>query len=337
MRLTACHEVAELLVKEHRAYHRKFINANRPNPRVYLVSNIVFARQSVWSDTHKGCVDKLQYAFTVSWRVTSVLSGASHELEHCKNAGCKEKKHAADLSPYPPEFIPFQPVDGTDTRYGQLYKPITTHPFKEAGLKGFTPRQPFQVGTSNLAKIRTGSDFYWPSLSELNGKITPFPWSTDNEFRCYLANDSFTTLPVMATGPPPGAPDHTISKIPAIHLLTVAIICSIDHLFFVLHRIGLNKACKWHLVRVVFEDSISLYPVCTQDGQFLFKFYICHPYWHYNLINQRYWLQYHKMSDIFSPHIASATNLIRPSDSSVLYAAHHKFHFKNDSIRAPLE
>ena len=32
MYLTACHAIAELLIKEHHAYHRKFINANRPNP-----------------------------------------------------------------------------------------------------------------------------------------------------------------------------------------------------------------------------------------------------------------------------------------------------------------
>ncbi len=211
------------------------------------------------------------------WRVISVLSGVSYKLEHFEDAGCKENKHAADLSPYLLELIPFQPVDGADTRYRQLYKPITTHPFKEAGLKGFTPRQPFQVSTSNLAEMWTGSDFHWPSLYELNDEITPFPSFSDDKFGRYLANDSFTTLHVMATGPPPGAPDHAIPKIPAIHLLPAAIIHSVDHLFFVLHRIRLNKAREWCLVRVASEDSISLYHSCTQDGWFLFKFYICHP------------------------------------------------------------
>ncbi len=50
MRLTVCRAIAELLVKEHRAYHRKFINANHPNPRVYAIGDIVFARQAVWLD-----------------------------------------------------------------------------------------------------------------------------------------------------------------------------------------------------------------------------------------------------------------------------------------------
>jgi hypothetical protein len=325
MRLTACHAIAELLVKEHCAYHRKFINANHPNPRVYAVGNIVFARQAVRSDAQQEHVNKLQYAFTGPWKVISVLPGVSYELEHCKNASQKDKKHAADLSPYPSELIPFQPVDGAGMRYGQLYKPITAHPFKEAGLKGFTPRQSYQLAPSHLAQIQLGSDFHWPSLSELNEEKRPFSWSSDDEFRRYLADDSFARLLVMATGLPPSALHHVIPSIPAIHLLTASIICSIDHLFFVLHRVGSNDAHEWQLVRVAFEDLISLYPLCMQDGRFLFKFYICHPSdWHYNAINQRYWLQYHDLSDIQSPHPASETNLIRPSDSSASYATRHK-------------
>ena len=324
MRLTACRAIAELLIKEHRAYHRKFINANHPNPRVYAVGDIVFAHQAVRSDARRERVNKLQYAFTGPWKV-SVLPGASYELEHCENAGRKDKKHAADLSPYPPELIPFQPVDGADTRYGQLYKPITAHPFKEAGLKGFTPRQPYHLVTSHLVQIQPGNDFHWPSLSELNEEITPFPWSNDGEFQRYLADDSLATLPVMATCPSPSAPNHVIPSISAIHLLTASIICSIDCLFFVSHSIGLNEAREWQLVRVAIKDSISLYPSCTQDGQFLLKFYICHPSdWRYNVINQRYWLQYHEMMDIQSPHTALETHMIRPSDSSASYATRHK-------------
>ncbi len=163
-------------------------------------------------------------------------------------------------------------MGGADTRYPQLYEPITAHPFKEAGLKGFMPRQSYQLSPSHLAQIQPGSDFHWPSLSQLNEEITPFPWSNDDEFRCYLANDSIAALPVMATGPPPGAPHHVIPLIPAIHLLTASIIRSIDRLFFMSHRIGSNDAREWQLVRVAFEDSISLYPLCTQDGRFLFEF-----------------------------------------------------------------
>jgi hypothetical protein len=129
----------------------------------------------------------------------------------------------------------------------------------------------------------------------------------------------------MATGPPPSAPHHVIPSIPATHLLTASIICSINRLIFMLHRIGSNDAREWQLVRVAFKNLISLYPLCTQDGRFLFEFYICHPSdWHYNAINQRYWLQYHDLLDIQSPHPGSETNLIQPSDSSASYATRHK-------------
>jgi hypothetical protein len=87
MSLTACCAIAELLVKEHRAYHHKFINANCPNPWVYAIGDIVFARRAVQSDAWRECVNKLQYAFTGPWKVISVLPGTSYELEHCENAG----------------------------------------------------------------------------------------------------------------------------------------------------------------------------------------------------------------------------------------------------------
>jgi hypothetical protein len=130
----------------------------------------------------------------------------------------------------------------------------------------------------------------------------------------------------MAAGPPPSAPNHAIPTIPAIHLLTAAIIRSSDRLFFMSHRIGSNNAHEWHLVRVTFEDLISIYPLCTQDGQFLVEFYICHPAdWCMNAINQRYWLhQYHEVLDIQSPHLSLETNLIKPLDLSASYASRHK-------------
>ncbi len=43
--LSACRLVAELLVEEQRAYHREYINARCPDPRIYSIGNIVFARQ----------------------------------------------------------------------------------------------------------------------------------------------------------------------------------------------------------------------------------------------------------------------------------------------------
>jgi hypothetical protein len=181
-RLSACREVAEILVEEQRSYHRELVNARCPDPHIYSVGAFFFAQRAVRSDAKQGIVNKLQYVFTGPWRVNAVLKGASYELVHCDNAKHIEKKHASDLSPYPAELIPFEPVDGADTRYGQLHKPISAQPFKEAGIKGFLPIQPFKIAT-NFAITDCCAAFHWPSLSELNDQFAPFPWASDDEFR----------------------------------------------------------------------------------------------------------------------------------------------------------
>ena len=86
-RLSACREVAELLLQEQRAYHRELINARRPNPRVYSIGDIVFAQCAVKSNSAKEQVDKSQYTFTGPWVIKAQLKGALYELEHCKVAG----------------------------------------------------------------------------------------------------------------------------------------------------------------------------------------------------------------------------------------------------------
>ncbi len=214
-------------------------------------------------------VDKLQFAFTGPWRITALLKGASYKLEHFQKPGCKKKKHASDLSPYPPELIPFQPVDGADTCYGQLYKPISAHPFKEAGIKGFSPIQPHQV-LMNLAVTDSCLAFHWPTLSEMNDKIAPLCRESKEEHQRYMDENSITPIPAFSSGPPPAAPVHPIPDIPSIQLLVAAIIRSTDHLFFVSCKFGDNDAREWRLARVAFMDSMSLYPSCTLDSRFLF-------------------------------------------------------------------
>jgi hypothetical protein len=172
-RLSACREVAELLVQEQRSYHRKLINARRPNPQVYSVGDIVFAWCAVRSSSTREQVDKLQYVFTGPWVIKAQLKGALYKLERCSAASKVEKKHAADMYPYPVELILFHPVDGPYSHFGQLYKPIALHPFKEAGIKGFTPPKPFKVA-ANLATTDCCVEFNWPSLSELNDELAPF-------------------------------------------------------------------------------------------------------------------------------------------------------------------
>jgi hypothetical protein len=43
IRLSACRKVVELLVREHREWHRALINSRRQDPRVYSPGDIVFA------------------------------------------------------------------------------------------------------------------------------------------------------------------------------------------------------------------------------------------------------------------------------------------------------
>ncbi len=275
-------------------------------------------------DAKRGIVDKLQYAFTGPWRVTAALKGASYGLVHCNNDKRMEKKHASDLSPYPAELIPFEPVDGADTQYRQLYKPISAQLFKEAGIKGFSPIQPFKVAT-NLAIMDRCAAFHWPSLSKLNDQFAPFPWKSNAKFQQYIVGDSIAQLPVMTMGPPPAAPAHSIPMVPAIHFLTASIISSTNKLFFVSHSIGANNSREWHLARIAFIDSVLLYPSCTLDSQFLFKFYICHPSdWHYNAVNQGYWIQLHGREDVMCPNLSTDTHIIGPSETSDDYALRHK-------------
>ncbi len=191
-------------------------------------------------------VDKLQFAFTGPWRITALLKGASYELEQCHKAGWKEKKHASGLLPYQPELVSLHPVDGADTRYGQLYKPISTHPFKEGGIKGFSPIQPYRIVT-NLATTDRCLAFHWPTLAELNNKVAPSWWESNDECWRYMDENSISTLPAFTTGPPPAAPIHPVPAVPSIQLLVAAIIRSTDCLFFVSCKFGGNDARRWLL------------------------------------------------------------------------------------------
>ena len=59
-----------LLVKEQRAWHRELINARQPDPCVYLVGDVVFARRATRSDSKHGKVKKLKHQFTGPWSIT---------------------------------------------------------------------------------------------------------------------------------------------------------------------------------------------------------------------------------------------------------------------------
>ena len=74
-----------------------------------------------------------------------------------------------------------------------------------------------------------------------------------------------------------------------------------------------------------FQQLDVIVPILMLEGRFLFKFYICHPSdWHYNAVNQRYWIQYHGQNDIICPDLSLETQLICPSDTSVDYTLRQK-------------
>jgi hypothetical protein len=152
-----------LLVRKQRCWHCKLVNSRRCNPRTYNIGDIIFACQATRLDSKCLVVNKLMYAFTGPWCVTASLPAASYKHQHVHSPTCHNKKHTSDLSLYPFELIPFQPLDGADTRYGQLYKPIGLLPFKEAGLKGFQPSSPFKV-PSHLLQAGHLNKFHWPTL-----------------------------------------------------------------------------------------------------------------------------------------------------------------------------
>jgi hypothetical protein len=255
--------------------------------------------------------------------VKESLHGGSYSIKHCLKPTRMEKKHTSDLTPYPAELIPFELIDGSDTRYGQLYYPIGANPIKEAGLKEFKPPVPFQV-SQNFLDVGNFKDFWWPTLSELNNELDPYPWRDENERRELMTDNPLFLPPVMHHGPPPLPPttQADAESAPSITILPPQIIASTDKLFFIAHKIGATNFHEWCLLRVAFHDSILLYPSALQDGRFLVKFYVLHPSdVRYNTIDQRYWLQYSKRDGISDGQVDA--HLITPSDTLEDRAKHH--------------
>jgi hypothetical protein len=203
------------------------------------------------------------------------LPGASYEIEFVNKPLRRDKKHAANLSPYPLELLLFLPLDSADNRYGQLYKPIGKSPYKEAGLKGFMPPRPFQIASHYVTK-GDFHDFHFPTLAELINELFPFPWTDNAERLRILSSDDIEEPPVLYNGPPPSRDiPSPLSALP-ISSLVASIINSLDRLFFISHSLGNPSTCEWRLVCVVFSDSTALSPLCLQDGRFLLEFYTLH-------------------------------------------------------------
>jgi hypothetical protein len=263
------------------------------------------------------------HPFTGPWQIVEFLPGTSYEIEFIDKPSWRTEKHATDLLPYPPELLPFKPLDSADSRYGQLYKPIGKSLYKEAGIKGFTPPCPFQIASTITTKGNY-RDFHFPTLAELNEEICPFLWTDDNKRIRVMSGNKIEEPPALYNGPPPSRAMPSLPSAPPISSLIASIINSSDHLFFILHFLGNLSTCEWQLVRVAFSDITLLSPSCLQDGQFLVEFYtLHHADVRFNAANQQYWLQYHAFGKIATPTSSTQTHLIQPSDTSEAHAACH--------------
>ena len=312
--------IARELIHHHRAYHREYINARRPNQRLFAVGDYVFAKRSVKSDRKRGLVGKLMEPYTGPWRITKKLAGSSYELEH-RDTKRPGKRHAAHLSPYPRELLPFLPLDGPDNRYGQMYSPIQSNPYKNAGIRGFTPSQPFKTASIGLSSADDNIGTRFPTLAELNAEL--FDWD-EGEEEAVMADDSLISdIEIFSATPAPipPTPAPASPSVPDLGPLTANIMASDDKLFFISHRIPGSTVSEWALVRVDVQNSLKAHPTAFQDGRFLVDFYTCHPAdTYYNAINQRYWLEYHPILDTTNPSRNKHTHLIRPSAASPTYA-----------------
>ena len=333
-RLLKCgQEIAKVLIHAHRAWHREYINQNRPDPRQYAVGDKVFAKRAVKSIKKRGLVGKLMDSYTGPWQICVKGKGSSYQLEHMdsKKPG---KRHAAHLSPYPDELLPFLPVDGPDNQYGQIHTPIKKDPYMNAGLKGFEPIQPHKA-SSHPAIPSADDQIKFPSLAELNAEC--FEWLEGEEETVFADHSLCADIEVFTTtqsqsaaaadpippalDPPPPIQAPPAPYVPDIGPLTASILASTDRLFFISHRVPGSAMTEWALVRVDLQRSIQAHPSALQDGRFLVAFYTCHPAdKRYNAINQRYWLEYHPTLEVANPYRSRCAHMIRPSSQSPSYA-----------------
>ena len=189
---------------------------------MYSVGDRVFAKRAVKSDKKRGLVGKLMNEFTGPWVISAKLKGSSYEIKHVED-GAIGKCHAAHLSPYPDQLLPFLPVDGPDNQFGQIHTPIQKDPYKNAGLKGFRPAQPFKLPVAN-PDLPSDDEIKFPTLAELNEEY--FLWDEGEEDLVYQDNSLCQEIEVFAvtrsqaasakSPPPPPVEAPPPPRVPAI-------------------------------------------------------------------------------------------------------------------------
>ena len=74
--------------------------------------------------------------YTGPWVINAKLKGGSYEIKSVDD-GAICKRHAAHLSPYPDQLLPFLPVDGPDKQLGQINSPHSKRSIYECRAQMF--------------------------------------------------------------------------------------------------------------------------------------------------------------------------------------------------------
>ena len=156
------------------------------------------------------------------------------------------------LRPIPEELLAFFPLDGTDSRFGQLYKNINDKAYEAAGIEGFLPHNPFNGIREHATTLPPGtSDFPFPnfsSLAELNAEMIlkwnstgpngKMPFWTEEDIVIAMRpddDDEFSTAPTPQVIPlmPAARERPEARKLPTIIELHALLIRSKDRLFVI--------------------------------------------------------------------------------------------------------
>ena len=185
------------------------------------------------------------------------------------------------MSPVPQDMQAFAPLDGVDSRYGQLHQPINSETYKQGGIDGFIPTNPFkgfkfchdsmQMAPAAVPQSCVSSPPipFMPCLDELND------WLMQDR------KDSWTKEESEAAMYPPKPPCLNVQAIQALkpkpvtrltmNQLHAKLMNGQDNLFFVVFEE------EWRPVGVAYKDTMTLHPECLQDDKLLVDVYILHP------------------------------------------------------------
>jgi hypothetical protein len=348
--LSQSREIFRILIHEHRAWHREYVNSSRPDPLIYEINAQVYARRSGRSAPNKGRVGKIMIKHTGPWKIIEKLHGSSYKIQHCKSQRF-DKKHAAHLSPCPSNLIPFPPLAGPDTSYSQINKKIKEHPFLEVGIHSYDlPTIWPSIDEANSSNHPALISLFattihpfepFPSLADLNDELGAIhlsdeienPHISDRAHQEVLQPSASINTEDASAGPlcllniPPTVQTTTIDPslldkpVPIVfnrQSTLLKLIQSKDKLFFTSYSSPYSDHVEWKLIQVDFQYTLNHNPNALQDGKIFVNFLICHPDdQQFNAPNQRFWPEYHELQGRFA--VNHTYHLVKPSPNISQY------------------